>query len=941
MAAPSIDEALKDIAAQSNEPDARPDRLVAACVREYLAKARDYLLALHRSNTSGRLVNAANSDLTDRMVRRLYTLAEERVLADGGEIESGICVVAVGGYARREMSIHSDVDLLILYRDELTPFVASVSERLQQWLWDAGLTVGAATRTIDDTIAMGREDVTVRTAVLTARFLCGDGEFFHQFADTIHRELLPDSAEFIDEVVEGLAQRHADYGESLFLLQPNVKEGAGTLRDYHTAYWVARAAHPSLRDLDDLLHFGLLTEREMDEYLSALDFIWRVRNELHLISKRANDRMSFELQVQIAEAFGYGSMLQDQQTPATERGPTSDKEDSLAGLRHEADSVDLPVERFMGDYYRHARAIQSHSELVIAQCVARVSGTPALLQQVVEVEDGFQLTPDHLEIPHAAHLRERPLRMLMVFEVSQHHDVPLSHMAQRLVRENLELFNEERRRDPSFRASFLRILNARNRVMRSLMTMNDVGVLAAFVPEWEHIVCRWQHVIYHTYTVDVHSIFLVEELRRLWRGKYIKERPNLSELMQEVDDRAVLFLGCLLHDIGKGFGGNHSRKGAARAVACVERLGLSEERQQRVIFLVEHHLLMSHLAQSRDLSDPKLILELALLCSDRTNLRNLYLTTFADIRASSRDAWTDWKGQLLRELFERAAEMLETGADNPKQAMAIIEARVEVRRDGAREELKQLGVDGSEVDAYFDDMPRRYFIGHTPRQIARHAQVSLRFRDSDVIATAFREMRADFTEYILCARDAHALYSNVAGVLTALGYDILGSNVYTSHSRIALEVYRLRTPPGGDAERALAWQELEDTLRQVVAGELAVDDLMKRRRKPLSPPPRLARKPVRVMISNTESDFYTLVDVVADDRSGLLYDVTRCIGLLDFEIYISKAATIKDQVTDTFYLKDRHGNKVRDTDALEQLRRALLESASPGQADDDARVDET
>ena len=919
MIGPVIDIRLADLKA-SDLPLARA---VPAAVRTYLDETRGYLAEVHLESKSGRVVNEANSDLTDRLIRRLFGLVEELIIDDGGGLESGVSVVAVGGFARREMSIHSDVDLLILYRNELTPYVTTVAERLQYWLWDAGLTVGCATRTIADTLAMGREDVTVRTTVLTARFLCGDGEFFHEFADTIRRELLQDVGAFIREQVELLEKRHRSYGESLFLLQPNVKEGAGALRDYHAAYWVARGAQPSLRNLDDFLHFGLLTEVEMNEFRSALDFIWRVRNELHLTAGRANDQMNFEVQEQVAEAIGYGVMT-DFALSGSDGAPA---QGSLIELRFTPDNPDLPVERFMRDYYIHARVIKAHSELVVAQCEARAAGGGKEAQKRVEVEEGFNLANDHLEIPHSAHLRERPIRLLLAFEVAQNHDVPLSRMAQRFVRENLSLLDEKRRSDPAFSACFMRILNARNRVMRSLMMMNDVGLLAAFVPEWEHIVCRWQHVIYHTYTVDVHSIFLVEELRRLWRGKYARAMPELSELMQEVDDRPALYLGCLLHDIGKGFGGHHSKKGAVRAVRSLERLGLSPERTERVLFVVEHHLLMSHLAQSRDLSDSRLILELAQLCGDRINLRNLYLATFADIRASSRDAWTDWKGQLLRELFERAAEMLETGADNPDKAMELIEARVEVRRDGAREELSSQGVGQEKIDSFFEEMPRRYFIGHTPKQIARHAQVVLRHAEKRVPTTAFREMRGGFTEFILCTADAHGLYANVAGTLSAHGFNILGSNVYTSRTGLALEIYRLTSPQGGPEEREMTWRDFEVSLTGVLAGEVPVESLVRQRRLPLGAPTLPGRKPPRVIISNTESDFYTLVDVIADDRIGLLHDVTRCLGDHGLEIYISKAATIKDQVTDTFYLKGPEGRKLRDRDALERLEENLLAAA--------------
>jgi len=604
--------------------------------------------------------------------------------------------------------------------------------------------------------------------------------------------------------------------------------------------------------------------------------------------------------------------------------------ESLADIRFEPDNPDLPVERFMRDYYRHARAIKSYSELVIDQCAFRAD--PALAESLpqVEVEDGFTLVNHQLAIPHAAHLREDPIRILRAYEIAQRHQVGLSRMAERLIRENLDLLDDRLRSSKEVSDLFMGMLDSETRVMRTLMSMNDVGLLSQLMPEWAHIVCRWQHVIYHTYTVDVHSIFLVEELRRLWRGKYARAMPELTELMLEVEDRGVLFLGCLLHDIGKGFGGDHSNKGVVRAAPAVKRLGLSADRIARVLFIVQHHLLMSHLAQSRDLSDAKLILELAQICGDRTNLRNLYLATFADIRASSVDGWTDWKGQLLRELYERTAEMLETGAERPDQAVALLEARVGRRREGAREELVRLGVGEAKISSLFEELPRRYFLSHTPRQIARHAQVVLRYGEGSRMVAANRDMKGGFTEFIVCANDEHGLYSQVAGVMTACGLNILGSHVYTTKGGLALEIYRTHTPRGGPDERAMVWTEVEESLEAVLNGEVDVGELVRRRRRPIGSTRSPSRKDPRVLVSNTESDFYTVVDVIADDRLGLLYDATRTIGEHGFEIYISKAATIKDQVTDTFYLKDRNGKKIKDVQALDRFRDDLLEAVDAG-----------
>jgi len=897
--APSIEAHFSELDARSGAGD------VTRIVREYLAAARAHLEALHRAGASGVRVNETHSDLMDRLVRRLFENAEESFLAGGGEELSALCVVAVGGYARREMNIHSDVDLLFLHRGDVTPHVREVAERLQYRLWDASLAVGAATRTIAETIALARQDATVRTGILAPRFLVGSGVLFHEFSDRVRTELFSDVAGFIDEQIEALQARHQLFGDSLYLLQPNVKEGAGGLRDYHTSWWVMQASQPAARGREDFLHLGLLTENEMREYDAALDFLWRVRNELHLIAGRKNDQMSFEMQEQIAETFGYGAP--------------------------DGRETELPVERFMSEYYRHARAIRSYSSLVIEQCHARIR-RPA--PRRVTPAGPFRVAEGQLEIPHVRQLREDPVQLLLAFAEAQDRDVPLTRKAQRLVRENLNLVDDEYRSRPETQRAFLRILEAEQRVMRTLVAMNEIGLLGRYLPEWEHIVCRWQHVMYHTYTVDVHSIFLIEELRRLWKGKYAKAFPELTRLMRSVEDRAALFLGCLLHDIGKGFGADHSEKGAIRAKSCLERLGLERERVERAVFIVRHHLLMSHLAQRRDLSDPKLVLEFARTVGDRTNLRNLYLATFADMRASSAKAWSDWRGQLLHDLFVRTSEVLEIGADDPSRALELIERQVGERRESAAAELRALGVATSKVESYFEGMPRRYFTAHSPREIARHALVVLGLGGERTFSTAVRDLGSGSTEFILCTRDVHGLFANVAGTLTAHDLNIVSAHVYSMRTGLAVEIYRVSTPKGGEEERRETWQAFESSLRRVLAEEVVVSELLGRRRRARPTGGALApgRLPAKVEVSNDESDFYTIVDITANDRLGLLHDLTRTISDQGHEIYISKVGTVLDQVADSFYVKDRAGEKL-DPAQVERLRTALLRAAEPDASD--------
>jgi len=872
---------------------------VTGGARAYLKTVREHLESLHRSVANGREVNEAHSDLMDRLIRRLFLLSEELYFGAGGEGQSELCVVAVGGYARREMSIHSDVDILFLHRDRMSDHIQAVAERMQLWLWDAQVMVGGATRTLQETLSLATQDATVATAVLAPRHLAGSGVLFHQFNKLLSAKLVPKPERFLSEQVVVLQERHAEFGDTLYLLQPNVKEGAGGLRDYHASYWAMQASESSTRGKDDFLHLGLLTEEEAELYFDALDFLWWVRNELHLIVGRKHDQLSFELQEQIAERLGH----------------------------RDAEGLELPVERFMGDYYRHARNISNYSSLVIEQCLARVRRAP-LRRRVKTVEEGLRIANGQLEIPHVQQLRDAPVLLLRAFAIAQDHDVPLTRKALRLIRENLHLIDDAFRSSPEAVEVFLRVLRSKRRVTRSLIAMNEVGLLGRFMPEWDHIVCRWQHVMYHTYTVDVHSVFLVEELRRLWKGDYEKELPALTELLRSVeDDLTVVYLGCLFHDIGKGLGGDHSPKGAVRARVCMERMGFDAETIERVVFLVDQHLIMSHLAQRRDLSDPRLIHDFARLVGDRTNLRNLYLVTIADIRASSKQAWSEWKGRLLAELFEKTAEFLESGAADTQAALEVIERRVETRVESATAELRKQGLHEEQIQGFFEMMPRRYFIAHSPSQIARHAAVVLALEEGEVLSTAVRSFRGGFSELIVCTHDVHGLFSNVAGVITAHHMNILGAHVYTTRAGLALEVYRLNTPEGGEGEHSITWEELRRSLEQSLSEQVDVDELLRRRGLVLGREGRPSGTPASVSISNEESDFYTIADVAADDRLGLLHDLTRVIAEHDFEIYISKAGFVLDQVTDTFYLKDAQGKKIAEGPALESLRRDLLTAA--------------
>ncbi|MCH2409875.1 [protein-PII] uridylyltransferase [Myxococcota bacterium] len=877
------------------------DREITESVQAYISAHQEYVINLHSRGEKGGRLNRINSDGIDRLIRRLVRSAESLYYASGGEAGESVAGVAVGGYGRRELSVHSDIDLLFLHGAPLTSLASIVAERIQHWLWDAGMKVGSAVRSAQETIRLAKADGTVATNVLDARFLGGETRFYHDLQSGVWRDLIRNPRDFLQTQVSFMEERHEKFGQSVYLLQPNVKEGAGGLRDYHTAYWVARATVPSLSSANDMLHRGLLTEGEMIAYDQALQFLWRVRNELHVEKGSAVDQMSFEDQELVATRFGY----QDE-------GPG-----------------ELPVEQFMRDYYRHARSVRSGSQSVIEEARLGLDKS-ARKARSKTISSTFELSDGMLHIPYAAKVIAKPARIMEAFAISQEYDVTLSRSAQRVIREHLDLIDSKFREDTGIGCLFDKILSAPQRVAHALMAMNEIGVLSAYLPEWEHIVCRWQHVMYHTYTVDVHSIFLVQELRRLWLGDHKKIAPDLTRLIRTSGDRAVVIWGCLLHDIGKGFGGDHSDRGAQLAENCLARLGVSKERRERVVFLVKYHLLMSHVAQRRDLSDLKVIMEFSDTVGDLENLDNLYLVTFADIRASSPGAWNEWKGQLLQELYDRVADYLARG----KKGTSIVEEQLDheysEKRASAIEEIRLIGLKDDEVVSLFEDMPRRYFLSHTVSEIARHAEAVARFEKTGEAIVVTRELSQGHSEVVLCMRDSEGLYSQVAGLFTLLGVNILDSQVYTTKTEIALEVYRVRLPKGGVTERELLWGEFELGLKKVQNGEEGLLAQLRSNSR-LSTRRVLSHRPdLKVEISNVESELYTVIDVTTDDRPGLLYDLTRVLASRGLDIHVSKASTVLDQVADTFYVLKRDGLKLENEGELARVKKELIEIALGG-----------
>jgi [protein-PII] uridylyltransferase len=811
----------------------------------------------------------------------------------------------VGGYGRRELSLGSDLDMLFLYRGKLNPYVETLTESISHRLWDARLTLAAATRTLADCRRIGHEDLSTLTSFLDARFLIGDPGLFSELELEVEKWIRADPGKFISDKLVERAERHVRFGESPFLLQPNVRESVGGLRDYHTALWIARAANWEVRRPEHLMLHGFIDATQQDELFEALEFQWRVRNELHR-NGRKEDRLHFAAMEPVAARFGY-----------------------------KGDERVLAVEELMRAYYLHARTVQSASQQAIGHARRlEARRTRAKPPEKRPVEEGFAIADERLEIPSTSLLEERPARLISAFAVAQRHGVDFSSRARSVVRDHLYLIDDGFRNDPEVAEIFLGILSSPDRVYRALEQMNDLGVLGAYLPEFGWIVGLWQHDLYHTYTVDAHSLFLVEQLRRLTKGTYAEELPLPTELIPKVANPPELLLGALLHDIGKGRGGGHSRKGADLVPEIAKRLGLDAEQTDEVQFLVQHHLTLSAFAERRDVHDSRLILNVAKLVGTRRRLRNLYLLTVADIRSVSPEAWTPWKAGLLEALYRNVSEWMEAGLEEASASGFFIDRameRAQRTQDETLRRARELGISEKQAIAFLETMPPRYLLAHDSAEISQHLVALMEHLAGDlpagVHAVQPERPAAGFQGLVVLAPDRPGLLAMMCGILRAAGRNILGAQVYTTRDSLAVEIFELEPLPGGVDEEEADRLRFERRLNAVLAGHQDIEAIAAS--IPPHQPYAFRRLPTEVHVSNDDSEFYTIVDISATDRPGILFDITRVLAESRLDVVMSRVTTRATRVTDAFYVTDE-GHKLLDETRIREVEETVLRAIRQG-----------
>jgi [protein-PII] uridylyltransferase len=887
--------------------DAADAKAARAIVVRQLLAARSvatatFEAAFRAAPREARALVSAQAALTDVLVKVALAAAMQlHPLANPTEAER-IAVLGVGGYGRAEMAPQSDVDLLFLTPWKTTPWAESVIETMLYMLWDLKLKVGHASRTVKDCLRLGREDVTIRTALLEHRFIAGHAPLAEDLDARLWSELFRNSGpEFIEAKLAERAERHKRQGGQRYVLEPNVKEGKGGLRDLQTLYWIGKYLN-RVPSSEGLVGAGLLSREEFDSFARAEDFLWAVRCHLHYMTGRATDVLTFDLQVEVAARMGYRD---------------------AAGRR--------AVEHFMQDYFRQATRVGELTRIFLTELEARHAKREASLfgifKRTKRVKPGYKLVQGRIDVVEPKAFLSDKLNILRVFEEALRTGYLLHPNIMRLLAANLHLIDDDMRDDPEAQRLFLDLLLKHGNPERSLRRMNELGVLSAFIPEFEPIVAMMQFNVYHHYTVDEHIIQTISCLAQIEREELVEELPIASGILKGGVNRKVLYVALLLHDIGKGRPEDHSILGAQIARRVAPRLGLEPEECETVEWLVRYHLLMSDMAQKRDIGDPRTVRDFAKAVKTRKRLDLLTVLTVCDIRGVGPGTWNNWKAMLLRQLYKLTAEALEGGLESLNR---------ENRKDEAKAVLRKRLADWDKADLDHETSRHYapYWQGLTTDTQAVFAGLLRGIGDDEIRIDLHPEPDRDATRACFALADHPGIFSRLAGALALVGANVVDARTYTSKDGYATAVFWVQDIEGKPYEVARL-PRLRQMIDKTLKGEVVAREALKDRDK-LKKRDREFRFPTHITFDNEGSDIYTIIEVDTRDRPGLLYDLTRTLA--NNNIYIASAviATYGAQVVDTFYVKDMFGLKLHQKhrqEALDRkLRAAIAEGAERAQA---------
>jgi [protein-PII] uridylyltransferase len=890
----------------------------AAWIASRVELARDAARRGLTCETSGLVIVNALTAAVEAAIREVLS---HHFFKAGVGPSSGMAVLATGSFGRRELAPYSDLDLLFLCEKNPDSKVEALARSILLPLWDAKVDAGHAVRSVADGLGLPDKDLAAATALLDARFLVGDEHLAADFLARYEGRVVgtrPDS--LVSRLREEQTARHSRYGDTIFMLEPDLKNGQGGIRDLCVGRWAAQARFHTSNPAR-LVALGEMSARQAEALEQAIDFILKLRLALHLTAGRRQDQLRFDLQERLAPIFHPDGGLSD------------DAEDRPA--------VTPAVEALMHDFQTHARTIAHATERLMQRVCAepydRSATRPVLIAVGAASDPSFVQRKGKLEVKDSLIFAEHPAEMIRIFCVSKQLDCDVGLTTQDMISEQAASRGQALRDDPESAGYFLDVLTdvGDAGTPSRLEQMNNLGLISALLPEWGPVSGRVQHDIYHVYTVDQHSLYAVATLKAIARDELRKDYPEVCDAYPDVVRTQALFLGLLLHDVGKPLGSNHAEKGAVMAERIATQLGMAKEDVDLVEFLVRAHLEMGHNSQRRDLQDPSLLDFFARTCGgNEERLRQLFILTFCDLTSTGPKTMTRWKYELLYELYDRTVKYMHRGPDLLAAERAEL---VEERQQHAAALLKEDSHSASAVVA-FTGLPDRYFAEQDAEKIAAHVRL-MRGRKVPCAIDVTHSERGTFSELVLAADDVPGLLAKVAGVLYANRIDILDAAIYSREPVFplrkqgeALDVFRIRKEPDGAVTDEKRIDGIRRDLEEVLSGRVTVESLVAKR-----PPPSLLyqrAKPkvpaTKVNVDNDSSRTFTVVEVFTEDKPGVLYTITHTLAEQGLDIHRSRVGVAADRVADIFYVRDTaSGEKVEDDQRIEVISAALKLALKP------------
>ncbi|WOK35277.1 [protein-PII] uridylyltransferase [Sphingomonas sp. C3-2] len=859
---------------------------------------------LVESPSRGSEIASAQAFLTDQILRLVHDFTVKRLYPiNNPTAAERLTLIAVGGYGRGEMAPFSDVDIGFLTPWKQTGWTEQVIESMLYTFWDLGLKVGHSSRSLDEMVRMAQSDITICTALLEARYIWGDQALYDEASVRFSQEVMAGKGRaFVSEKLVERDQRHKRMGDSRYVVEPNVKEGKGGLRDLHTLFWIGKFVH-QVSTVAELVDKGLLTRKELRQFQKAENFLWSVRCHLHSLAGRAEERLTFDFQPEIARRMRY-----------------ADRPGKSA------------VERFMQHYFLIAKQVGDLTGLFLAHlddtmgARGRRFALPTLRRRPRKL-NGFTLDRGRLALPSEDFFEEDPVRLIEMFALADKHEIEIHPLAMRAARRDARLIDASVRNDPRANALFLDVLTSPRSPEAVLRWMNEATVFGRFVPDFGRVVAQMQFDMYHHYTVDEHSIRAIGLLSDIEKGILYDDHPLSSVIVNQLVSRRVLYVAVLLHDIAKGRGGDHSVLGAEVAKRLCPRFGLTPAETETVAWLVRHHLLMAATSFKRDLADFKTILDFVETVQSVERLRLLLVLTVVDIRAVGPGVWNGWKRQLLSDLFDSAEEVLRLGHKQKGRAERIAAKQAVLQ--------EMLGWDDGELAMLKKKLGDAYWIAEPVDVLERNARQIAAAKDKPLSIEAQVYPERGATLVTVYASDHPGLFYRVAGAIHLAGGSIIDARIHTTRDGMALDNFLVQDPFGFPLDEPDRLARLERAIEDSLANRHKLTQKLAQR--PLSRPRADAFDIVpSVLLDNKASNRYTVIEISARDRPALLHDIAYAMFQAKLTIHSAHIATYGERAVDTFYITDLIGDKLDGATRLKSVERRLLAAAAGEEIDSQA-----